>query len=54
MDLSESKQFYNKDPDFKQYVDKCREADGRSVEEELELKITQGVADYYKEQKNIH
>ena len=41
------RELYDTNEDFKRYVNKCRKADGRSVEEELELKIVQEVADYY-------
>ena len=41
------RELYDTDKDFKRYVDECRKADGRSVEEELELKIVQEVANYY-------
>lgn len=45
----EIRQFYSDIPDFRTYVDKCREADGRSVDEELKLMIVQKVAENYKE-----
>ena len=50
---SELKQFYNDDSDFKRYVEECQKADGRTLEEELELNIIRSVAGYYKE-RNRH
>lgn len=33
-----SRELYDTNEDFRQYVDECRKYDGRTVEEELELK----------------
>lgn len=43
------RQFYDNDPDFERYVDECRKMDGRSVEEELKLKIIRNVAEFYRD-----
>ena len=51
MSNEDIRQFYDNDPDFKRYVDACRQYDDRTLEEELRLKTVQGVADFYKEQK---
>ena len=33
------RELYDTNEDFRRYVDECRKYDGRSVDEELELKI---------------
>ena len=38
MTKEELNQLYNLNHDFKRYVDECRKYDGRTIEEELELK----------------
>ena len=53
MTISELKKLYNDDPDYMRYVKECQKADGRSLEEELELNIVQSVAEFYKE-RNGH
>ena len=44
MELTEIKKYYEENEDFRCYVDKCREADGRTVDEELKLKTVQQTA----------
>ena len=55
MTESELKQLYTDNPDYQAYVDKCRQYDGRSVDEELKLRTIKEVGEYYetKNQKTI-
>ena len=46
MDL---KQLYTDNEDFHYFVDECRKYDGRTAEEELELKTVQYVGEFYRE-----
>ena len=48
MELTELKKYYEENEDFRCYVDKCREADGRTVDEELKLKLVEYTALYYR------
>ena len=52
MTETEIKQLYAENADFKHYVDECRKADGRTVEEELKLRIVINAAEYYRERGN--
>ena len=49
--MNDLKQLYTENPDFKRYVDECRKADGRSVDEELRLKTVHYAAEYYQEKQ---
>lgn len=46
---NELKQLYANDPDYQEYVDKCRAVDGRTIDEEIALKIVQYVGEHYLE-----
>ena len=48
MTEQELKQFYVENADFRRYVDECRKADARTVDEELKLKTVQDVAEHYR------
>ena len=47
--MTDLKQLYTDNEDFRHFVDECRKYDGRTVEEELKLKIIRNVAEFYHE-----
>ena len=51
MTREELQHYYENDPDFQLYVDKCSEAYNCSVDEVLGKKIVNNVGEFYQEKK---
>ncbi len=45
--IEKYKAFYDSNESYRYYVDKCRESDGKTIEEELENKTIQEVGEWW-------